>query len=75
MLSHGIALNSSNLSWASVAASVNRPPAAVFLVLVVIKPAKASNETAKMTKEMSTSISVKPFDFKEFFTLIPPFAK
>jgi hypothetical protein len=67
-----MALSSSSLSWANVAASVSRPPTALFFVVVVINPANASNEIAKMTKEMRTSMSVKPFDFKELFILAPP---
>jgi len=67
-----VTLNSSNLSWAIVAASVRLPPKALFFVVVVIRPANASKETAKITSATRTSISEKPFDFGELFTLIPP---
>jgi len=37
-----------------------------------IKPAKANNATAKITKAISTSISEKPLDFLERFNGHPP---
>jgi hypothetical protein len=63
----GSNLNRSSLSWASVAASVKWPPAALFPVVVAIKPARDNSAMDKMTKATSTSIKVKPFDFLKTF--------
>jgi hypothetical protein len=65
-----VAFNSSNLSWANVAASVIRPPKELFLVVCTIKPAKAKKVTDKMTKAIRISINEKPFDFMELFNLL-----
>src|SRR5512139_1797598 len=60
---HEVDLNSSNLSWAYVAASVIRPPKELFLVVWIIKPANPKKAMDKMTKAIKISISEKPFDF------------
>jgi hypothetical protein len=72
ILSQGVTLNSSNLSWANVAASVIWFPNELFFVVVTINPAKANNEIAKITKAISTSIKEKPFDFAESLKMLPP---
>ena len=59
------ALNSSNLSWANVAASVKCPPHEVFVVDWIINPAKANKATDSITKPIMSSINVKPLDFLE----------
>ncbi len=53
-------------------ASVRWPPKELVLVVVTIKPAKANNETDKMTKAISTSMSENPFDFIVRFNVSPP---
>jgi hypothetical protein len=65
-----VALNSSNLSWANVAASVIWPPKELFFVDWTIKPAKAKKVTDKMTKAIRISINEKPFDFMKLFILL-----
>jgi hypothetical protein len=55
-----------------VAASVTWLPNELFLVVIAIKLARASNETDKIIKEIRISIKVKPFDFIEYFKVIPP---
>ena len=65
--SQAVALNSSSLSWAKVAASVTFPPNALFLVVVTMRPASANKETDRMTRVISTSNNVKPFDWVDGF--------
>jgi len=60
---HGVDLNSSNLSWANVAASVIRPPKELFLVVWIIKPANPKEAMDNMIKAIKTSISEKPINF------------
>ncbi len=59
---HGVALNSSILSWAKVAASVTEFPEALFRVVVTMSPARANKETDKMTSVIITSSKVNPLD-------------
>ncbi len=59
----GVALNSSILSWAKVAASVTELPEALLRVVVTIRPASASKEMDKITSVIMTSSRVKPSDF------------
>jgi hypothetical protein len=55
-----------------VAASVILLPKELFLVVEIIKPARANRATAKMNKAMITSISEKPFDLFNTFNAAPP---
>jgi len=55
-----------------VTASVRWPPKELLLVVVTIKPAKANNETDKITNAISTSISENPLDFLKRLKVSPP---
>jgi hypothetical protein len=63
----GVARNSSNLSCASVAASVMWPPTELFLVVVTINPASANKAKERMKRAINVSIRVKPPDFTMAF--------
>jgi hypothetical protein len=47
------------------------PPNELFLVVVTIKPARASRDIARMNRAITTSISEKPFDLMDVFIVKP----
>ena len=73
--SHFIALNSSNLSWAKVAASVMLLPKELFFVVVTIKPARANKEKERMTRATNTSINENPLGLNNGFNRKSPFLR
>jgi hypothetical protein len=73
IFTHFVALNSSNLSWAKVAASVIVVPYALFFVVVTIKPARANKEKERMIMATNTSSNVNPFDLTSSFNGKPPY--
>ena len=73
--SHFTALNSSNLSWAKVAASVMWPPKELFFVVVTMRPARANKEKERMTMATNTSINVNPLDLNNGFNSKSPFRR
>jgi hypothetical protein len=68
---HGDTLSCSNLSWANVEASVMWPPKELFLVVVIISPARAKRDMARMSRAIRTSTIEKPFDLIDNFIVKP----
>jgi hypothetical protein len=68
---HGDTLRCSNLSWANVEASVMCPPKELFLVVVIMSPARAKRDMARMSMAIRTSTIEKPFDFIDKFIATP----